>query len=272
MFNTPRGKSDLAALTSMPVKMKSKADPTVLEKLLTFACYTVISVALLITCFGIATTAAGAKANSGVFPAQIAAQKQALAQKRLDEVRNTVFKEKAALVAKKKAKRKSYLDMVGVRRDALAEKISDRYSIIPEVARKIVSVAAHQAEKRELDVVLLAAIMATESSFNPYAYSSVGAVGLMQIYPRAHPKKIAATKSKGKFLYDIKNNINMGATVLSNYLGMSDGDRIEALQRYNGALGDPDHSYANKVMEYYRYFSKGLPDMPPPVIGYLASK
>jgi hypothetical protein len=56
-------------------------------------------------------------------------------------------------------------------------------------SQRYVSHAIEVANEVNLDPVLLLAIMATESSFNPNAQSRAGAQGLMQVLTRVHTEK-----------------------------------------------------------------------------------
>lgn len=95
----------------------------------------------------------------------------------------------------------------------------------------------------EIDDSLVYAIIETESQFNPKARSSEGAVGLMQILPRAHPKLSVAK------LYTIDYNVKHGVRILEEYLKAT-GSMRKALKKYSG--GDP--RYVNKVLKRsYKY-------------------
>ena len=69
-----------------------------------------------------------------------------------------------------------------------------------------------------------------ESDFKPWAVSSVGAQGLMQIMPFW----LKAAGKPGDNLFNPRTNVRIGCTVLAYYLKHSHGDIAEALQRYYG--------------------------------------
>ena len=54
---------------------------------------------------------------------------------------------------------------------------------------RLVQEAWEGGSRSGLDPTLILAIMAIESSFNPFAQSSVGAQGLMQVMTRVHNDK-----------------------------------------------------------------------------------
>ncbi len=57
-------------------------------------------------------------------------------------------------------------------------------------------------------------------------------------------------------LFDIRTNLRMGCTILKHYIDRSNGDLVEALQRYNGSLRS--NKYSNKVLDRLnkRWFKK----------------
>ncbi len=99
----------------------------------------------------------------------------------------------------------------------------------------------YEATRADLSPELILAIIDTESNFEKYAISSVGARGLMQIMP-FWLNEIGRPDDD---LFDIKTNIRMGCTILKHYLNKEDGNLSRALGRYNGSLGKM--KYPNKV-------------------------
>lgn len=146
---------------------------------------------------------------------------------------------------------------------ALADRISQRYQIAPQAALLLVQQSDRAARAHQIDPVLLMAVVAVESRFNPYVVSRVGAIGLTQTLPSAHPIKIQTMRDQGGSLINPKDNLHMGATILAEYLKMSHGNRVQALQRYNGALKDREARYAHKVLRVYDFLRVNLPAVPP---------
>ena len=60
---------------------------------------------------------------------------------------------------------------------AVAQWLSRRYKVAPEPVSRLVQEAWAVGQRAQLDPTLILAIMAVESSFNPFAQSSVGAQG-----------------------------------------------------------------------------------------------
>ncbi|MGH8135965.1 MAG: lytic transglycosylase domain-containing protein [Steroidobacteraceae bacterium] len=80
---------------------------------------------------------------------------------------------------------------------------------------------------------LVLAVIDVESSFDPFAVSSAGAVGMMQVMP-FWPQELGLTT---RDLLDVEMNIRMGTSILAYYLEHERGDYRRALARYNGSLG-----------------------------------
>nr|WP_288090999.1 transglycosylase SLT domain-containing protein [Thauera sp.] len=124
--------------------------------------------------------------------------------------------------------------------------ISDTYRVSDEVLETALMAAEESAQEHGFDPLLIVAIMAVESSFNPRAVSNMGAQGLMQVIPRFHQDKIGT--KRGKYaLFDPELNVRVGTQVLQEGLQRY-GSMQRALQYYNGALKDPKARYTRKVM------------------------
>ena len=64
---------------------------------------------------------------------------------------------------------------------AVAMWLSRKYRVAPEPVSALVAEAYELGPKKKLEPTLILAVMAVESSFNPFAQSSMGAQGLMQV-------------------------------------------------------------------------------------------
>ncbi|MBI5899936.1 MAG: transglycosylase SLT domain-containing protein [Rhodocyclales bacterium] len=127
---------------------------------------------------------------------------------------------------------------------AALESVAQRYRVAPE-ALKPIFFAAQQAA-RELDPLLIIAVIGVESGFNPFAQSVMGAQGLMQVIPRYHRDKLPPETPPAAFL-DPVSNVRVGAQVLQEAIRRS-GGLIEGLQYYAGAADDPERGYATRVI------------------------
>jgi len=73
---------------------------------------------------------------------------------------------------------------------ALSEFVAKRYRVSQDVAFDLVSLAHQEGSRFQLDPLLIIAVIAIESRFNPIAESGAGAKGLMQIIPKYHTDKL----------------------------------------------------------------------------------
>jgi soluble lytic murein transglycosylase-like protein len=129
---------------------------------------------------------------------------------------------------------------------AVAEFIARRYRVAETASWAFVSSAYRAGLEHAVDPLLILAVMAIESRYNPVAESSMGAKGLMQIIPRWHQEKLL--EHGGEYaLLDPEVNIQVGTRILREYLSRA-GDMQAGLQMYNGALDEPTARYAGKVL------------------------
>ncbi len=132
------------------------------------------------------------------------------------------------------------------RHEALAEFLAKRYKVSQDVTLEFVQIAHAEAARVNLDPLLIMAVIAVESRYNPIAESGVGAKGLMQIIPKFHGDKLAEFGGE-KAVFDPESNIRVGTRILREYLSRT-GNLSIALQMYAGALGDDNDTYTNKVL------------------------
>jgi soluble lytic murein transglycosylase-like protein len=132
----------------------------------------------------------------------------------------------------------------------LASFIQDKFNIPQSKASTIVAEAFRNGRKRDLQPELILAVIAVESTFKEKAVSPVGARGLMQVMPSAHPKKVRSIGGL-RALYDPKKNISVGTHILAQYLDLSAGNLRRTLLRYNGSLRDSRSRYPEKVLRVY---------------------
>lgn len=125
--------------------------------------------------------------------------------------------------------------------------ISRRYRVAPEPIGRLVKEAWAVGERSGLDPTLILAIMAIESSFNPFAQSSVGAQGLMQVMTNLHDEKYEPFGGNHA-AFDPVTNLRVGVLVLKECIARAGG--LEAgLKYYVGAANlDTDGGYASKVL------------------------
>jgi hypothetical protein len=102
-------------------------------------------------------------------------------------------------------------------------------------------------QRAKLEPSLILAIVAVESSFNPFAQSAVGAQGLMQVMTRVHNDKYEAFGGK-LAAFDPVTNLRVGVQVLKECIARS-GSLEAGLRYYVGAANlEDDGGYTQRVL------------------------
>jgi len=129
---------------------------------------------------------------------------------------------------------------------AVALWLARRYRVAPEPVSRLVQEAWKLGPTMGLDPTLILAVMAVESSFNPFAQSAVGAQGLMQVMTKVHDQKYEAFG--GTYAaFDPIANLRVGVQVLKECISRAGGVE-EGLRYYVGAANQAtDNGYAGKV-------------------------
>ena len=125
--------------------------------------------------------------------------------------------------------------------------IARKYKVAPEPVAALVAEAYEVGAANRIDPKLVLAVMAIESSFNPFAQSPVGAQGLMQVMTHIHADKYELFG--GHYAaFDPKTNLRVGVKVLREYITRA-GSVEAGLKWYVGAANLPsDGGYADKVL------------------------
>jgi hypothetical protein len=130
---------------------------------------------------------------------------------------------------------------------SVAQYLSRRYHVADEAVRPLVLAAREAGHESQLDPLLILAVMAIESSFNPFAESPVGAQGLMQVMTSVHATRFGLDGDLHNALEPVAN-IRIGSAILSDAIRRG-GSVERGLQLYCGAgnLAD-DGGYAFRVL------------------------
>ena len=133
--------------------------------------------------------------------------------------------------------------------------ISKKYRVAPEPVAALVAEAYDVGRANKIDPTLILAVMAIESSFNPFAQSTVGAQGLMQVMTQIHSDKYA--HFGGQYAaFDPKSNLRVGVKILQEYIGRA-GSVEAGLKWYVGAANmATDGGYADKVLAEHARLSQ----------------
>lgn len=101
---------------------------------------------------------------------------------------------------------------------------------------KLDRIVQEAAERHDLDPALVKAVISTESNWNPYAVSSKGAMGLMQLVPSTAERFGVGNP------YDPAQNVEGGTAYLKELLDRYHGDLKKSLAAYNAGPGAVDAS------------------------------
>ena len=130
----------------------------------------------------------------------------------------------------------------------VVQHIARKYRVSASSVEQYMGYARQSGKTYNVDPYLIMAVMATESSFNPRAQSRVGAQGLMQVHTRMHKKRFKPYGSTDT-VWEPKVNIQVGSSILSDYLKRYGGSERRALKAYVGAARmSHDGGYGNKVL------------------------
>jgi len=110
---------------------------------------------------------------------------------------------------------------------------------------KIVEVAYKKAIEYDFDPNLVLSLIQIESNFKPFAVSSKGAFGLMQINYSVWKNELAINFRK---IFDIEYNIDLGLQVLKHYYQKTGGDLLKTLHLYNNGYLHNNEKYKYKVI------------------------
>jgi Transglycosylase SLT domain len=129
---------------------------------------------------------------------------------------------------------------------AVAIWLARHYHVAPEPVSRLVQEAWRVGALTQLDPTLILAVMAVESSFNPFAESPVGAQGLMQVMTKVHDDKYEAFGGSHA-AFDPVTNLRVGVQVLKECIARA-GSLEAGLRFYVGAANSDDGGYAYKVL------------------------
>lgn len=143
------------------------------------------------------------------------------------------------------------------RERVLADVVARRYRVANDAAHEMVGAVVKEARTHGIDPLLVLAVIAVESRFNPVAESEQGALGLMQVVPRFHMDKIAAFGVASLLRPDA--NIAVGVRILKDAIKRGGADVAAGLQFYNGAVDDDTRAYATRVLDEQKRIERALP-------------
>ena len=129
----------------------------------------------------------------------------------------------------------------------VARYIERSYRVSSDHAKLVTQWAVEIGEVKDLDPLLILAVVAVESSFNPHARSGAGAEGLMQVMTEVHLDKFRAFGGAGAALEAYPNMV-VGSEILRGLIERT-GSVSKALKWYSGAANHAsDYGYGKKVL------------------------
>ncbi|MFN5700649.1 MAG: transglycosylase SLT domain-containing protein [Betaproteobacteria bacterium] len=160
----------------------------------------------------------------------------------------------SALAEPQASKRATALEPERLSREqaAVANWLSRRYRVALEPVSRLVHESWALGGRSKLEPTVILAVVAVESSFNPFAQSSMGAPGLMQVMKRIHDDKYQAFGG-AHAAFDPVSNLRVGVQVLRDCVARN-GGLEEGLRCYVGVThpeGD-DNGYTQKVLAEHR--------------------
>ena len=110
--------------------------------------------------------------------------------------------------------------------------VQRRYKVSPEALIPVFEVAQMIGTERRIDPLLILSIIAIESRFNPFAESSMGAKGLMQVIPRFQ-QAVAAAGLQAKQVGSYRNLASHGSGLRFARVGATADDWRQAFATRN---------------------------------------
>ena len=139
---------------------------------------------------------------------------------------------------------------VGSEKDkqTLVKYLARKYRVNNDALAILVDAAYVTGKDLGMDPVLLLSVMAIESGFNPFAESTAGASGLMQVMSKVHSDKLADYGGENIALNPVAN-LRVGALVLKDCIRRG-GSLADGLRLYVGAGNNgTDNGYGLRVLQ-----------------------
>ncbi|HYV66906.1 MAG TPA: lytic transglycosylase domain-containing protein [Myxococcales bacterium] len=156
-------------------------------------------------------------------------------------------------------------DFQEAKRLGLDRALADRLGAWEDDRPRVLAAIVRESNRHGFDPLMVAAVIETESRFDPLAVSPAGAYGLMQLMPPTARGLFAGRGSlRATHLFDPVLNIELGTEYLSQLVRRFDGDLPRALIAYNAGpsvaralvRGSPSHrrlqAYPRSVLATYR--------------------
>lgn len=142
----------------------------------------------------------------------------------------------------------------------IAAYLASEWKLGRAYASQVASAVTAAAKRHRIDPVLLLAMAAAESSFQHSVGNPGGGAdpmkpyGIMQVAGKYHAEKFPGGTVRHT---SVRENVDIGAKVLNEYLTRERGNERRALLRYNGSLHISD-KYFRKINKFKQRIVRGL--------------
>lgn len=131
---------------------------------------------------------------------------------------------------------------------AVASWLGRKYRVGAEPVAALVAEAYALRMKNAPDPLLILAVMAIESNFNPFVQSPAGAKGLMQVVTDVHVARFDRFGGTA-CAFDPRINLRVGAEVLRDCIALKGGSVEDGLRFYFGGVNaEGEEGYPAKVL------------------------
>ncbi len=144
---------------------------------------------------------------------------------------------------------------------ALVQAVRSKYRIAPEPMNALMLEVFDLADRSALDPTLILAVIGVESNFNPFANSSSGAKGLMQVLQEVHSEQF--TPYGGIMaIFDPKTNLRIGVKILKECITLT-GSVQEGLRLYKAGAESvaTETDYITRVLAEQARLKDALPKL-----------
>lgn len=144
-------------------------------------------------------------------------------------------------------------------RIGVADAVARASSLTPRQQQRLATAIVREAHANGLDPLLVVAVIRSESSFNNFAVSGVGAMGLMQMMPDTGSwlaKQRGSAWHSKNYLFDSELNVELGCAYLASLIDRF-GTVEKALVAYNAGPGLAKKILAQRTLR--RKFVAGYP-------------
>jgi soluble lytic murein transglycosylase-like protein len=131
---------------------------------------------------------------------------------------------------------------------AVASWLSRKYRVGAAPVAALVAEAHALRMKNAPDPLLILAVMAIESNFNPFVQSPAGAKGLMQVVTDVHAARFDRFGGAA-CVFDPRINLRVGAEVLRDCIALKGGSVEDGLRFYFGGVNaEEETGYPARVL------------------------